>query len=75
MSGLTEVEIIALCARWRARAKHFERQIGRSRNVRDVARWAGMSTALEWALDDLCFAARIDPTEVGCADLDDPEAE
>ncbi len=56
-------ELLALAAKWRARARTFRREAAESGNIRDIHRLAGMASSLDFAARDLCDVAGIDPTD------------
>jgi hypothetical protein len=56
-------DLLALAAKWRARARTFRREAAESGNIRDIHRLAGMASSLDFAARDLCDVAGIDPAD------------
>ncbi len=59
----SQSELLALIAKWRARARTFRREAAESGNIRDIRRLAGMASSLDFAARDLCDVAGIDPAD------------
>jgi len=47
--------MLALVAKWRLRARTYMQEAHESGNVRDIHRFAGMASSLEFAVRDLCW--------------------
>jgi len=69
---LEDKDILEITADWRARAEAFMRDASQSRNLRDVARLAGLSSTLVWCSIDLCVNAGV---EAGTPGPLSPEAD
>jgi len=68
---LEDKDILEIANRWRARADAFMRGASQSRNPRDVARLAGMSSTLVWCSIDLCVNTGVEagtPTPLSAED-------
>ena len=61
MRTFSEPEILALAARWRSRAQTFMREAEEAEDPRDTTRLAAMASSMNYAAQDLCFEAGIDP--------------
>ncbi len=64
--GLSDDKVLALCRRFRTRAKHFAEKAERASNPRERARLTASASALKWAAADLaCYAGVTLPAEEG----------
>lgn len=61
MRKFSEPEILALAAKWRARARQFTREAGEADDRSRMSSLVGMASSLKHAADDLLFEAGIDP--------------
>ena len=73
MRRFGEPEILALAARWRTRARTFQRESSESEDPRTLARLAAMASTLDFAARDLCSEAEVDPNGIPLPS--NPEAE
>ena len=48
-------ELMALCGRWRARARRFMAEAEQARRGADMIRLTAMASTLDWAESDLSF--------------------
>jgi len=71
--SLTDAQLLALAARWRARARTYMHEAQESGNVRDIYRLAGMASSLNFAARELCWTANADPSAGRC--VGNPEAD
>jgi hypothetical protein len=61
MRKFSEPEILALAAKWRARARKFMREASDADDRSRMSSLVGMASSMKHAADDLLFEAGIDP--------------
>ena len=65
--SLNDVEIVAMCQRFRARAETFMRESYRSANLRSVVRLTTIASTLDWAARELEVHSRMASVERGAS--------
>ena len=59
----SDLELLALAARWRKRAQTFHQEAKESDSALDTHRLAGMASSLEYAVRELCRTAGLNPND------------